>query len=194
MRRLGIRFVVGLLLIACGQSAAVGPSPEESARSLGAATKLKEETQPDQAEDKWLRLLEASLEKTHESHEELLAVAERRPVDLIGALAQILLEEWSLQESNDVLKTPRLVFRPTVPLESLRKELPENIPAQTVIVRVRVSRYGLLEDFEFVRSSDFEVLNQGVRRTLPLLRFRPARDTTQYVEGESILTYRLGIH
>lgn len=186
---MSLRLLVSCILLACGQSPE-SASPLDQLYNGQNQTAVSSPTAKPSAE--WLELLEAAIGKQPQDFQKIQWRANKEAGhDAVKLLAQTLLEEWPLSVSNVKLHRPRLVFKPEVDFEGLGAQLPAEVVAQAVIVKVRVNQHGLVESFEMVQPSRYEVINERVQEVLGQVRFRPARDESGFIEKDYFLTFRL---
>lgn len=143
------------------------------------------------ARAEWTALLECGLMRSHACHSRLQLATRSSDHAPIQGLAAILLEEWELPSSSELLRRPQLVWTPHLEPDRIQKLLTQPILWTLVVVRVEVLTDGSVGSVEVLRPTNITALDSYIRSLAKRQLYRPARERSRYVTAKADSTFRL---
>jgi len=132
----------------------------------------------------WEELLEAALDKTAEGQQLVKRTAESPPSELLGELAQVLLEEWALPPTADELRQPRIVHAPKPDFSELFGSPIPPVKSSVVVATGGVTPVGTVENVQLKIATGVEAIDERCLEAFKQWRYRPARGKDRYVRSK----------
>lgn len=134
----------------------------------------------------WCEVLDAALDRTAEDKALLEQIAERRPAQPEGNLAEVLLEEWGLPPDAEELREPRVIVAPKPDYSDLSGKI--RLKSWVIAATGHVTPLGGVEDVELRIGSGVHEIDQRCLDAFSRWRYRPARTESGYVASTVAVT------